>query len=254
MPTAPKSIYDCFAQATMEISLNEAVYELKRDFNGENKIAQYLNSIGQTRFINLTHHFDEARVAFALYAGDGIVTKIIPKTFLGEKDMVYHLPSITSEEIDTVDHSFVVNTYPLVNTKNITQFNVLSLGDKIHSLGLHFTEGDNTPRNVGRLPDTAQTLVGIDSNMFASNKGGNAINEPLIRKWHSYIHELFPIYNKGAVPRQSDNTNFEFMSIHDHKTNLLSFDHQRENPIARRANDREKPREKHSFWQKLGLG
>ncbi len=197
----------------------------------QQKVIKALAEMGQTRFINLARSYQDSRVALALYAGNGIVAKIIPADHLPTSRAIYYLPAIKRIDVQTERQKFKIKFYPWVSGRDVDEKSVERLGAKIADLGLSFTEGDGHPRNVHCLPDGRRTLVGIDSYMYR----GTVEDLTLIDAWHAYIHELFPIYKTGEIPPQTKDTDFSFFSIHDPNTDLWNFDHREPNPVSRTA-------------------
>lgn len=208
------------------MSLNDTVRRLESDPDAVMLLKKAISEqMGQDKFINLTSSSKQAMTAIALYAGDGIVTKIIPKSALAmSKDVIYHLPAITTINVSTDKNEFVVKTYPYVDPSNVTQDQVNEFGEMLSAFGMKFNNGDGMPKNVHRLPDADKTFIGIDSNMYSYGEEGSLITDEVRQAWMDYIYELYPIYENREIPEQNENTNFDFISLHDPSVAEHSFD------------------------------
>lgn len=223
----PGTIYDSFSLADMELSYNATVHQLRGNFNAQRAIASHLNDMGLTRFVNLTHKTDDSRIALAMYAGDGIVVKVIPTNYMGAPNAIYHLPSITKNLVTSGDESFYVKTYPWVAGGYVSENDIAKFKkEQLEPVGMSITDGDDTTRNIHRMPDKKGTMVGIDSAMFRVTPG--AISSELEKQWHRYVHTLFPIYDEASVRPQTRETDFSYLSLHDREVgNSAWFDSQR---------------------------
>ncbi len=204
-------------KACASMTLNDTVRRLESDPEAVMLLKKAISEqIGQDTFVNLTNSSKQAMTAIALYAGDGIVTKIIPRSALAmSTDVIYHLPAVTTLEVSSEQNDFVVKTYPYVDPSNVTQSQVDEFGEVIALAGMKFNNGDGMPKNVHRLPDANGTFIGIDSNMYGYGEEGSLITDELRQAWMDYIYELYPIYENRVIPRQSDDTNFDAISLHD---------------------------------------
>ena len=222
---AVETFHFAISKACASMPLNKTVSILETDHNAVKAIGEAIESMGQTKFKNLTSSSRQSMTAIALYAGDGIVTKIIPQSSLGHtKDVIYHLPAITTKEVSTEDNNFVIKTYPYVSPSNVKQPEVDELQDIVAEYGMEFNNGDALPKNVHRLPDSSSTLIGIDSDMYHYGKNGSQIDDETRGAWINHIHTLFPIYEHRQIPEQTDETNFDFISIHDPENEIHAFE------------------------------
>jgi hypothetical protein len=226
----PGTALEAFTLASIELPLNETARRLATNFNAQTALAGALADMGLTRFINLTHNSQDALIAHAMYTGDGIVTKIIPTNYLGAQGAIYHMPSISSQEVKIerrdfsgeVDYeSFTIKTYPWVRPGGVDDEDVKDFGYQLKSVNVTITSGDDRPKNIHRLPIKSGRLVGVDSAMFDMSKA--TIAPELEDGWHNFMHKLYPIYAEGRVPQQSAKTNFDFVSIHDPKMEEIDF-------------------------------
>lgn len=208
----PLSIINAFNYACRAMGPNETVTRLDPNIKDQFTIFAAIKNLGQKQLVPLTHRYIDSKIALAFYAGNGYVVKVIPRDHLGEGDVVLHLPAISSLEVSTENsRTFVIKTYPWLDGDRISRSDVETMRGNIGEFGLRFTDGDDTPRNLARLPDKNRTLVGIDSNMF-EHLSGKDIPQHVIDAWHNYIRNMFPVYDEGRIPEQSGSTRFDFFS------------------------------------------
>tara|TARA_R110001592_G_scaffold20926_10_gene84669 strand:+ start:5027 stop:5803 length:777 start_codon:yes stop_codon:yes gene_type:complete len=237
----PQSIFGVLDSMRAGMGFNQVAHRLNASLDDTNKITSKLHEMGQTRLIPLTNRYKDARVALAFYSGDGIVTKIVPSDFYDQQDTIYSLPPITSERIRGNNWDYIVDTYPFVAKGKIKSEEVEDMRSRMQDVGLTFNNPWGEARNIHRMPDQNQTLIGIDSGMFIDAGNRNHISLELKESWKSYISTVFPIYENGIVSPQSADTNFEFISLHAPNTDIVGFDHTKDNPIIRES-DIEPPR------------
>ncbi len=234
------------------LGLNVVAKRLEKDVDDRLILANHMRDMGHSKLINLTHRFNEGRVVMPFYAGDGIVTKIIPADYFDETEPVLAMPCITSDEIRTENHKYLINTYPWVPPALEGRDIVEDLRAIITPIGMDYTDGDAHPRNVHALPDGLHTPVGIDSYMYVIGNHAMAVSGELKEAWYDYLEALYPVYANGTVPKQSEETNFDFISIHDQDAGLRTFDPQQANPII--MNDQETAPRKKGFGGFFGFG
>lgn len=221
----PSSFFKAVDIASTRMPMNETVRRFERDNEIQLLIKQELDGLGQKQFINLAKTAQQSRIALALYVGDGLVVKIIPEPYLSmAKDVIFHLPAISTTRVSSQSNTFVINTYPWVSTGRVTQNDVECLRAKINSVGMDFHQMDGFPKNVHRMPDRKGTLVGIDSDMYGFMQGGSRITDGMRQQWHAYVHALFPIYHNGIINPQNEHTNFAAVSMHDPSRENISFE------------------------------
>lgn len=246
-----RSVAMAFDHAKAGLGANQVNLELRRNMNAEREIITTLKDMGQDRLVNLTSCFDDARISFAFYAGDGIVAKVIPKDFDTDDQFIHHLPAITSHTVRGELDDFSIKLYPWVPGSYTTQKDVETLRTTMNAVGENFSNGDDTPRNVHKMPDKNGTLVGIDSNMYISAYNGKNTPPELLEHWNRYLALMFPVYKESRVPEQTQDTDFQFRSIHDREAGIVGFDAMRyledgKDPIIMAA---ENPHvQKKSFW------
>lgn len=216
----PKSFVFAFNEASACMTLNESVRRLDVDERALFRIADVLNERGQKRFINLARNSQDARISIPLYAGNGLVFKIIPESYAdSSKTELFKLPAITVDHVQGRDTSFLIKSYPWVAGGGVTSQDIESLREKLHSVGLEFNTQDDKPRNIHRLPDKDRTLVCIDEDIYH----GKLNNTDLAQAWVDYVHDIFPIYQRAELPRQDTNQDFSYYSIHDKSAELKTF-------------------------------
>lgn len=231
--------------ACASLGANVIATHLNRHIDDIPLIVERLKEVGQTQFINLTHRYDEGKIALALYAGDGIVTKIIPSDYFDKSEPVFSIPAITSETLNTEENRYLINTYPWLEPSPENNDTVRRMQAIIDDVGMRFQSGDGHPRNIHMMPDLRQTLAGIDSDMYHVNPDGDAATPELQNMWRDYIETMFPIYKTGEIPKQTDETDFRFLSIHDPDTGIAGFDASQDEAIIM-ADNRKPPTR--SIW------
>lgn len=240
-----KTIPFALDYARAALGQNTIAQRLAQDWKATSLITTKLRDMGQTHAINLTHKYSDAAISLALYSGDGIVTKIIPGDFFDRDSPIHTLPPITLDSVESGDREYVIATYPYVRGGGVSQHSIEELRTVMNNVGLRFTNGDDRPDNVHRMPDKMGTLVGIDADMFIGTKTPD--HEALRAQWQTYLEGMYPsLYVDRNLPIHSENTDFRFISIHDRDTKILGFDAGREDPIIMREDQEE--REHGSFW------
>lgn len=230
------------------LTLNDVVKKMEYDHKAQPAIINALKDMGIRRLVSLTNKSSEAMMALSFYAGDGIVAKIIPADSFDKSDPIYSMPPIEETKITTDSREYIVATYPWIPRGNVAQQDVENLRKTLRNKGIDFQLNDDSPKNVHRIPDKNGTLVGIDSNMYENARNGQTINSELKQAWRDYVEEIYPIYKSGITPAQTQNTNFEFVSIHNENTKFAGFDADLDDPIIPMSEP--KPTHK-SFWSFL---
>lgn len=253
-----RSTVMAFDHAKASLGPNETNLQLRRNYGAEQEIITKLSDMGQNRLVNLTHCFNDARISFAFYAGNGIVAKVIPSSYDDRTDYIHHLPHITEDRVKGQLDDFTIKTYPWVPGCYTTKEDVEELRSILSTVGMNYSLGDDTMRNVHKLPDKNQTLIGIDSSMYTSAYNGETVPDGLQAKWQEYLETVFPIYKERVIPAQTQDTNFNFISLHDREASLVGFDAIRfvergEDPILTQAPP-EPVAEKKSFFDSLFSG
>lgn len=225
------NIWDAFNATMASIPQNVSCRRLDGDHDALAKTVRYIaRELGQKKLIPLSKTFIQSATAMAFYAGDGIVVKVIPRDYLGQPDVFMHLPALTQETIKTDDNEFVIKTYPYIPPGKVNRNDIEHMRKTLQKYGLNFDKGDDQAKNVHRLPNKDRTMIGIDSSMFTDDSRLNRQNVPdkLVNDWHDFIHTLYPIYAEvektGQIPKQHDGTNFKMVSIHDKKSESLTFE------------------------------
>lgn len=250
----PLRLLFAFDLARREIPENVTCRRLDRDPEMQGAIARALKDMGITNLVNLAHSYEESRIALAFYAGDGLVVKVIPDDYLGAPEVIMHLPAITQQkvELEDSDKPFWIKTYPWVPPGQVTHGEIEKMRETLSKLGLSFEEGDDKARNIHRLPNADGTLIGIDSSMFQYNKANGAIPQSLKDQWHQFIHKLYPTYNDEHKLRQTETTNFDFVSLHDRAAVNEVFHPfpDEEEALTEPAQEKTRP----TLWSWFGLG
>lgn len=243
-----RSLWAALDHACAGLTLNDAVKKITHDHESQPAIINALKDMGINRLGNLTKKSNEAMIALSFYAGDGIVAKIIPADYFDKSDPIYSMPPITSTRVETDSREYIVATYPWIDPGGVTKDEIEELREILKNHGIDFSKNDDDPKNVHRMPDKNETLAGIDSNMYEDARNGNTTSLEIKQAWREYIEELYPIYKSGIIPAQTQDTNFEFVSIHNENAKYAGFDADLEDPIIKTPEP--KPTKK-SFWSFL---
>ncbi|MCB1841259.1 MAG: hypothetical protein KDI61_13515 [Alphaproteobacteria bacterium] len=240
---------EAFNDATAEMIFNEVTNWIKYDPQANEALSLALREMGQRRFISMTSGIMDSRVSLVLYAGNGHVVKIIPSSY-SPKDYVFQMPPISERKVQTDQRDYLICTYPwLAEHKESTRADVEMLRKETGILGQEFIPGDDTPRNIRRLPDAEQTLVSIDADTFTTSRDGLNYGPELLAAWHEYLAELFPVYKLGALPPQTSDTSFDFVMNYNREARLSRFDPLAPSPIVHMTADGAPTSKKHSFWE-----
>ncbi len=212
--------------ACAAMPLNDTARMLEHDHEAHFKILEKLRELGQHQFISLTRKSSESMQSLALYTGDGYVFKISRDSFCDEDP--YILPPISEHVVETSTNTYSIKSYPYVPNSKVTFADVEDMREKLAEIGLAFTNQDDKPRNIRRLPDKDGTLVGIDMLMTRPMRCDKEQKEERIKLsalWHEYVTDLYPVYLEGKVPKQTAETKFNFASVHDRsKSSQSSFE------------------------------
>lgn len=227
----PRSFSDIFV--AHEFRPHNAVSRQLKDTRLQENVLKCLARLGQTRFIDLTAQYGIAEISIALYAGDGVVTKITPQRFMAKGNFPFVVPPFHSEEIES---GIVIANYPYVSTKGINEQDVEYMRTMLAEFGLRFRRGDDRPDNVGRLPDG--TLAVIDGNALEVTSRG--IDREKVQQaseeWTQKIQDMYPeLYAPDFHHRQSKDTDFTLRSIGKYE----------EEPVAQSS---KRPEKSHRSW------
>jgi hypothetical protein len=216
----PRAFVPTFNWVSQALPLNQSVRLLEPDEQAILDINRVLREMGQTQFITLARKSTDAMISVPLYAGNGIVIKIIPKGYssLSHTDF-FKLPPISVDSVEGKREEFLIKTYPWLSPRGVTQRNVEDMRTMLTAVGLKFNEQDDQPRNIHRLPDKNGTLTSIDEDIYH----GDISHPELSEAWVDYVHSVFPIYQQRRVPPQNDQTDFSFVSIHDRRAEQYTF-------------------------------
>ena len=251
-----RSMSEAFSYAIVALGDNTVTQDLERDYAARKMIETRLQDMGQYRAVNLAHKNSESTISLALYTGDGVVTKIIPERYYERFSPIHTAAPITSDCVESDDVKYYINTYPWIRPGNVSMHDIEVLRATMGSVGLRFTNGDDRADNIHRMPDGLGTLAGIDSDMFL---GCETEEHKILRQhWQRYLEGLFPkLYGDFAIPIQSKDTNFAFVSAHDPDTRILGFDASRIDPVIMKPDEGqpcEDKRHGEPIWRKLFHG
>lgn len=238
---------DAFYRATQEMMFNETANWIKYDHQSIDVLSQTLWEMGQTRFINMNAGTQEARISLVLYAGDGNIVKIMPRSYSGN-DYALQVPAVSERTVETDTRSYVIRTYPYILSRAITEQDVETMRRTAGALGMEFNPGDDTPRNLIALPDKEGTLASIDADTFRTKRDGLNHGPELVEAWRDYIAELFPVYKQGELPPQTANTKFNLKMNYNPKTGFSRFEPLSDTPVIYARTDGPPAKARHSFW------
>ncbi len=163
-----------------------------------NDLQGEMQRLNAHRFLPLVSCANEANVAIALYAGDGIVMKITKSSELKNsnpengnyKPTPGVLPPITRTEID----GYMVEMFPWVNTFDISNKDVEKMEAFLGRHGLAFNFKDAKTNNIGRMPDG--TLVVLDGDAVHAIDARKPPAAHATEQWMHKVHEQFgPLYH-----------------------------------------------------------
>lgn len=216
----PRNFLNAFNDVSQAMTLNATVKHLEYDDYTVLRIQDLLKSMGQTKFVQMTRKSADAMVSVPLYAGNGIVVKIIPQNYSDRsKCDLFKLPPISVDRIEGRHGEFFIKTYPWLSPRGVTQASINEMRSLLSGVGLTFNENEDTPRNIHRLPDKRGTLISVDEDIYH----GSLTMPRLSEAWVDYVRSIFPIYEEGRIPPQNEQTDFSFVSIHDRRAENGEF-------------------------------
>jgi hypothetical protein len=214
-----------FSEANATNPLNATIAKLGTSESDLLMVRSALREFGQERFVNLSRSYPLSASVLSMYAGNGIVAKVIEESVLSRtNNVIYHLPAIKQKRLEGKDGCYQIKLYPWISPEGVDQEAVDRFAKHIAQYGMMMNKGDALPKNVHRLPDQKGSFVGIDSDMYHELPQGLTIPDGLVSAWHKYLHILYPIYLTQNVPNQTDSANFSFISLHNPSTGLVSFE------------------------------
>ncbi len=216
----PRSFLDTFNDLCGSMPLNESVRRLEWDDDTVFEIKKALREMGQTRFVPLARKSSDAMISLPLYAGNGMVIKIIPRTYSDVSvNSIFKLPPVTVDSISGKNGEFLIKTYPWISPRGITMESVEHMRRQLGDLGLKFNTNDDQPRNIHRLPDKNGTLISVDEDIYS----GSLVDDEFTQAWLDYVHSIFPVYASSEIPAQDDKTDFSFVSRHKREAESYQF-------------------------------
>lgn len=216
----PKNFLNAFNHVSQAMTLNASVKSLQGDDETVLEIHRLLRDMGQTKFVQMTRKSADAMVSVPLYAGNGIVVKIIPQNYSDRSTCsLFKLPPISVDTVEGKHCDFLIKTYPWLSPRGVTQASIDEMRMALYRVGLTFNENEDKPRNIHRLPDKRGTLISVDEDIYHG-----ALTIPLLSEaWVDYVRSIFPIYEEGIIPPQTKDTDFSFVSIHNPAARSLEF-------------------------------
>lgn len=212
--TNPESFNDVFGLYCMLAPRNETVFRLERDNIAKVSIIRALTEMEQHKFINLVTTPHEARIVMALYAGDGIVTKITPQDYMPLQRFPFVMFPFAKKRLQGTEMSghFVIENFPYLNSHTINERDVDTMRSMLADCGLEFDDQDDKPGNIRRMPD--KSLAIIDGNAVRAK--GPLDQEALDRHvsaWDQKVKSLYPeLYVPGHQYVQSLQTDYRVLS------------------------------------------
>lgn len=206
----PKSFSTIFAAYSLIDSHNVTAYSLSKNVPSQSAIIRALAELRQTGFINLVQVRDHARIAMALYAGNGIVTKITPQNYMPRRKFPFVLFPFQSRQviIDDILPSFVIENFPYLDVATVSDSDVDAMRSMLDSCGLRFSDEDDRVRNIGRLPDKSLAILDGDAVEPIRGRSQERASEQL-RLWQEKVRSLYPrLYAPGFEYVQSATTNY----------------------------------------------
>lgn len=230
---------------------NEVTRRLNRDFKLRDAVVGAFYDMGQTRLINLTHSYDEARISLAFHAGNGKVIKVIPQDFFDDSNPVHSLPPISCQKIDSgwsMNNGVLVASFPYKPDSYLSQQEIEGHEIYMNEGGLTTPKDDRDARNFREMGDKLRTKITIDSHIYQSAHNGKNLPQKYRDAWREYLAAFHPEYKDGAIKSQTEQTDFSFRSYHDRNTSIAGFDFRRTDPIIL---DTPKPKPKKNFFSFL---
>ncbi|MCL4678837.1 MAG: hypothetical protein KJ017_09630 [Alphaproteobacteria bacterium] len=216
----PKNFLNAFNHVSQAMTLNASVKSLEGDDDTVLEIHRLLRDMGQTKFVQMTRKSADAMVSVPLYAGNGIVVKIIPQNYADRSTCsLFKLPPISVDTVEGKHCDFQIKTYPWLSPRGVTQASINEMRSLLSGVGLTFNENEDTPTNIHRLPDKSGTLISVDEDIYH----GRLTIPQLSEAWVDYVRSIFPIYEEGRIPPQTKDTDFSFVSIHNPAARSLEF-------------------------------
>lgn len=176
-----------------------------------NRYRRVLESKGYSRFSVLTTRYDESAASIALYAGDvagGLVAKLVPGDHLPSVGYTYPLVLPAYERVRVEGESqTVLDFYPWVDTRNITENDVETMRKLLAAKGLAFNNGDDRIANVGKLRNGSLCVLDIGAVHWVSPEAEKN-SKTDIMEWWNKLYSLYPIYESGVLPPQTEQTSF----------------------------------------------
>lgn len=154
-------------------------------------ITNLLAKLHMHQFVSLVQTDDQASMAIALNAGDGIVAKITDSSYIPKADepLPGQLPPIHRFNIG----AFVVEIFPWVNRHHITQMHVTKMATELAKYGLRFKAGDDRPDNIGTMPNGE--LVVLDGDALQPIPNSPISPEERKQKWDQWLEHVHTIFN-----------------------------------------------------------
>lgn len=249
MVTQPMRLGDAVGRVSMELPTNQAVADLAYDFKGQAVVDGVLAGWGQQRFVPLIGVHSSSQISLPLYAGDGLVAKVTPARYETAEPRPYVLPPIRRRTVEAGYSDYHVQLFPFVATGSVTVEDVEIMRGKLAEAGYRFSNGDDRPDNLGRMP--GGELCVLDGGAVEPLPGhrpraGDA------DAWLAKVHEIYgDLYGPDGVKPQSEATSFNKRPARPQLTLLMNRAVGGDRPALNEARG---PRHGQGLWRVLGLG
>lgn len=207
-----KSFADIFELHSLTCPANETVRLLIPEVPAQLQMIQAFAQMKQTKFVNLVKDQDDARISMALYAGDGIVTKVTPEGYAALEDLPFVMFPFAKRRVEGTERSgsFLIENYPCL-TVSQSETDVKTMKDILARCGLAFAEQDDRPRNIGILQDGS--LAVLDSNAVKVRTNDRLALIQQCQEWRDRMAQLYPkLYARDYNYQQSAQTDYRIKS------------------------------------------
>lgn len=210
----PRPFPTIFAEHELTDLFNATVGQLSRAPQAQMDIMRTLSRLGQTLFIDLVTEPLQAKIAMAMHAGDGIVTKITPKEFMATTAFPLVIPSFMKTEVNCGPEigCFVIQNFPLVRATR-AHAAVEDVRAQLQWLGLRFGEGDDKPSNIGIMPNGEPWILDGDAvDVTHFGEPYESRRQQALDVCIEKMREFYPdLYDGNFVYRQSASPQFDLI-------------------------------------------
>jgi|GEM_PF-6260923 len=198
----PMEVRSAIAHVRESAPENLTVQTLTANPDIVDSLAEDLSAFNVRHVIPMTHKATHAMGSVALYAGDGIVTKLTDETHLEQKynsrlkrndNMI--VPGVLPP-IERFKKGAIVNeVYPWIDRHNVKDSDVGRMKETLAIYNLRFKPGDNKRGNIGILPGPGRKLAVLDPDAVELLDPNFGILANDSRRWEKEVHSrLYPLY------------------------------------------------------------